>query len=149
MKVDDFRWARLSPCSTLTHSRRWSCLYPSAVFTPVAKVGIHGWPRRKVTWQSPPTAALTQDVENGVEDVPHIREGRPPGLGSGIKSLSNSNGLEWVARVSFTHVALKGAVYYLFAAYTGRAFYYDRLLKHPLRYCIKLQLFNFIDHRSS
>jgi len=28
MKVDDgFRWARSSPCSTLTHSRRWSCIF--------------------------------------------------------------------------------------------------------------------------
>jgi len=70
MKVDgDGRGCRPAP---LSPTEMVVYLYPSAVFTPVAKVGIHGWPRRKVTWQSPPTAALTQDVENGVEDVPHI-----------------------------------------------------------------------------
>jgi hypothetical protein len=43
-------------------------LDPGAIFTPVAKVGVDGLPSWEVSRQCPPTAALAQQIENGIED---------------------------------------------------------------------------------
>jgi len=57
---------------------------------------IHGWPRGKSPGKASPTAALTQDVENGVEDVPHIQDEDDRVLGPRM-SLSNQIGLSQVS----------------------------------------------------
>gem|GEM_PF-5343788 len=38
----------------------------------LAKVSVHRLPGGKVTWQGSPSHTLDQDIENGVENLPHI-----------------------------------------------------------------------------
>src|SRR4028118_1996281 len=81
---------------------------PSPVDAPVAKIGIHRLPFGKITWQPPPAAALTQNVEDRVEDLPHIHfTGTTTGLWLWNHVTEQFKlGLSEVAGISFTHPAL-------------------------------------------
>jgi len=73
-------------------------------------------------------------AENGVEDI-HIStgRGRPPGLGSRIKSLSIQVGLSQVAKSALYSCRTLLVLWYIYSQLTlGGFFSPDRLLKHPL-----------------
>jgi hypothetical protein len=51
---------------------------PGFVQTPVAKVGIHRLPRRKIMRQHTPLTAGAQGIQDGINDLPpHVVSGTP------------------------------------------------------------------------
>jgi len=98
---------------------------------------VHCLPRRKVARLPSPSHSNYCGHTLIAFSTDHISTSRlrPPGFGSPNHVTQKFIlGAGQVALGSFTHVAHRSAVYYLFTAYTERAFLHPfRLFKHPLR----------------
>jgi len=117
-------------CSTLTHCRRLSCI--------LTQVPSLRQLRKKCT--SAKQESLLAKPANGIPHrgcrkwlrISHIStsRGRPPDLGAGIKSLSNSNWSScWDKLYSCRSL---GAVYLHYSQLTPSELFYNLLFKHPL-----------------
>jgi len=51
---------------------------PGAVQPPQAEIVIDGWPGRELVWQQPPSAATSNNVEDGVQDLAEGVKARSP-----------------------------------------------------------------------
>ena len=79
-------------------------LVPGAVVPPVSEVVVDGALGGEVVGEHIPLATSPVDVEDGVEDFPHIHLPRPPGLLRGDERLDDGPlGIGQVRRVGLAH----------------------------------------------